>query len=322
MFIINHKSHKINSLHETEESAWKNICTSCNHKAGRKNHLSIQMTPKQRRKANALIRKFCCNYDGGNCIALDDGEPCVCIQSISYSLCCTWFRDWVLPGAPALQAEITSPKDWSNAQNVVRRSLQSPTAPSIVLIVPARYTAVRKQQVTGNGGRIRTNRASKSRIYAWFPAWQSWKWIAIPLIAQKSRSNCPHGGTCHGYKTLLHSSEATGPKFYTTAQFSVWGTKFLLLVKRSQTVICDDPASNGFVPQKRLGRRLWKNLSVLHHQWGVRAVALWPSKSGGHADMYPLYWTPSRGGTYQYLGPLVLCWHHSHTLTAKPPLKK
>ena len=51
-----------------------------------------------------------CNYDGGNCIALDDGEPCVCIQSISYSLCCTWFRDWVLPGAPALQAEITSPK--------------------------------------------------------------------------------------------------------------------------------------------------------------------------------------------------------------------
>ena len=72
--------------------------------------MSIQMTPKQRRKANALIRKFCCNYDGGNCIALDDGEPCICVQSISYSPCCTWFRDWVLPGAPALQAEITSPK--------------------------------------------------------------------------------------------------------------------------------------------------------------------------------------------------------------------
>ena len=70
----------------------------------------IQMTPKQRRKANALIRKSCCNYDRGNCIALDDGEPCVCVQSISYSLCCTWFRDWVLPGAPALYAEITKPK--------------------------------------------------------------------------------------------------------------------------------------------------------------------------------------------------------------------
>ena len=93
-----------------EESAWKNTCTSCNRKAGRKNNLSIQMTPRQRRKANALLRKSCCNYDGGNCIALDDGEPCICVQSISHSLCCTWFRDWVLPGAPALQAEITSPK--------------------------------------------------------------------------------------------------------------------------------------------------------------------------------------------------------------------
>lgn len=72
--------------------------------------MSIQMTPRQRRKANALIRKSCCNYDGGNCIALDDGEPCVCVQSISYSLICTRFRDWVLPGAPALCAEIMQPK--------------------------------------------------------------------------------------------------------------------------------------------------------------------------------------------------------------------
>ena len=111
------------------------------------------------------------------------------------------------------------PKDWSNAQNVVRRFWQNPTVPSIVPIVPARYTAVRKQQVTGNGGWIRTNRASKSRIYARFPAWQSWRWIAIPLIAQKSRSNCPHGGTCHGYKTLLHSSEATGPSFIRLPNF-------------------------------------------------------------------------------------------------------
>ena len=37
------------------------------------------------------------NYDGGNCIALDDGEECVCVQSISYSLLCRWFRAAVLP---------------------------------------------------------------------------------------------------------------------------------------------------------------------------------------------------------------------------------
>ena len=37
------------------------------------------------------------NYDGGHCIALDDGEECVCVQSISYSLLCQWFRAAVLP---------------------------------------------------------------------------------------------------------------------------------------------------------------------------------------------------------------------------------
>ena len=66
-------------------------------------------------------------------------------------------------------------RGWSDAQNAARRSWQSPTALSIVLIVPARCTVVRKQQVTGTGGWIRTNRASKSRIYARFPAWQSWR---------------------------------------------------------------------------------------------------------------------------------------------------
>ena len=34
---------------------------------------------------------------GGNCLLLDDGEPCVCVQSISLSLMCRWFRVAVLP---------------------------------------------------------------------------------------------------------------------------------------------------------------------------------------------------------------------------------
>ena len=33
----------------------------------------------------------------GNCLLLDDGEPCVCVQSISFSLMCHWFRVAVLP---------------------------------------------------------------------------------------------------------------------------------------------------------------------------------------------------------------------------------
>lgn len=49
----------------------------------------------------------CCNYDGGNCLALDDGwEPCVCVQSITYSLVCKWFRAAVLPTDKGLCAAL------------------------------------------------------------------------------------------------------------------------------------------------------------------------------------------------------------------------
>ena len=54
------------------------------------------MNYPQYRRARKLVRA-CCNYDNGNCIALDDGEKCVCVQSISYSLLCKWFRAAVLP---------------------------------------------------------------------------------------------------------------------------------------------------------------------------------------------------------------------------------
>lgn len=57
-------------------------------------------------KCKALIRKRCCNYDRGCCLALDDGESCPCVQSISYSLLCSWFRTAVLPSAPELEAEV------------------------------------------------------------------------------------------------------------------------------------------------------------------------------------------------------------------------
>ena len=50
----------------------------------------------QYRRARRLVHE-CCNYDCGNCIALDDGEECVCVQSISCSLLCRWFKAAVLP---------------------------------------------------------------------------------------------------------------------------------------------------------------------------------------------------------------------------------
>lgn len=54
------------------------------------------MTYSQYRRARKLVHQ-CCNYESGNCLALDDGEECVCVQSISYSLLCDWFRAAVLP---------------------------------------------------------------------------------------------------------------------------------------------------------------------------------------------------------------------------------
>ena len=64
------------------------------------------LTPAQRARCNRLIRRLCANYDGGNCLPLDDGEGCVCEQTISYSLLCKYFRRAVLPADKVLCADI------------------------------------------------------------------------------------------------------------------------------------------------------------------------------------------------------------------------
>lgn len=56
-------------------------------------HLDYQ----QFRAVQRLVHE-CCNNDAGNCLLLDDGwELCVCVQSISRSLVCKYFRAAVLP---------------------------------------------------------------------------------------------------------------------------------------------------------------------------------------------------------------------------------
>ena len=71
----------------------------------------IKITPQQAKKVNALLRKLCANYDGGNCLLLDDGEPCVCVQAISYSLLCRYFREAVLPADRELCADLAATAD-------------------------------------------------------------------------------------------------------------------------------------------------------------------------------------------------------------------
>ena len=70
-----------------------------------------RMTPAQRKQANALIRRECCNYEDGNCMPLDDGDTHTCPQTISFSVCCKWFRWAVLPLDGTLEAEIFRDKE-------------------------------------------------------------------------------------------------------------------------------------------------------------------------------------------------------------------
>lgn len=44
-----------------------------------------RMNYRQYRKARKLTHE-CCNYCDGNCLLLDDGEECVCVQSIARAL--------------------------------------------------------------------------------------------------------------------------------------------------------------------------------------------------------------------------------------------
>ena len=66
------------------------------------------MTYQQYRTARRLVHE-CCNYDCGNCLLLDDGEECICPQSITYSLICKWFRAAVLPLDTGLCAALFPP---------------------------------------------------------------------------------------------------------------------------------------------------------------------------------------------------------------------
>lgn len=71
----------------------------------------IRLTDAQYRKVKKLTRRCCANNDGGCCLLLDNGEPCVCVQAISYSLLCRYFREAVLPAERELCADIMREHD-------------------------------------------------------------------------------------------------------------------------------------------------------------------------------------------------------------------
>ena len=72
----------------------------------------LKITPKQRTKIYALVRRTCCNCRKGNCLLLDDGEEAKCVQLISrYGIYCNYFKNAVLPVDEGLHAEIMKPTD-------------------------------------------------------------------------------------------------------------------------------------------------------------------------------------------------------------------
>ena len=65
-----------------------------------------RMNPSQARRVRQLIRRLCANCDGGNCLLLDDGDPCVCPQLITSAVVCKYFRAAVLPDDKNLHASV------------------------------------------------------------------------------------------------------------------------------------------------------------------------------------------------------------------------
>ena len=49
----------------------------------------VHMNYQQYWTARRLVHSYC-NYDCGNCLLLDNGEECICPQSITYSLICNF----------------------------------------------------------------------------------------------------------------------------------------------------------------------------------------------------------------------------------------
>lgn len=90
--------------------------------------------------------------DGGNCILLDDGEECVCVQSISYSLLCKWFRCAVLPLDEPLETALLFREELKRCVVCGHPSSPVPTGQNTVSLRKEGSPQTRKQPLTGKGG--------------------------------------------------------------------------------------------------------------------------------------------------------------------------
>ena len=114
----------------------------------------IRLDEKQYRAVKKMTRAACANNDCGNCLLLDDGETCVCVQSISYSLLCRYFREAVLPADRQLCEQITRSGETDlKALRGMRQHVCGGQQPGEILppIARQRYAADRKPKARETG---------------------------------------------------------------------------------------------------------------------------------------------------------------------------
>lgn len=116
---------------------------------GNRRHERIPaMDYRQYRRARRLVRE-CCNYDNGQCIMLDEGDGCVCVQSISHSLLCRWFRVAVLPLDHQLETALYTGWKAGGAASAALFSFPAPTGRNTVRSVPPGCAGGRRQNAKG-----------------------------------------------------------------------------------------------------------------------------------------------------------------------------
>ncbi len=69
--------------------------------------MALKINDIQLRKIKKMVRKSCCNYIDNNCLLLDKGYGCKCVQLASCTeLTCNYFLKAILPTDKELLSEI------------------------------------------------------------------------------------------------------------------------------------------------------------------------------------------------------------------------
>ena len=147
-----------------------------------------RMDYRQHQAARRLVHE-CCNYDGGNCLLLDDGEPCVCVQSISYSLMCRWFRVAVLPLDGELAAALLYRGAGNAARSAGRPLSPNPTGGNTARLRRVHEETQSRREKAETKAEMSRFRAFQTRINQGFFSWVSKGMRYIYPFPRKCRPN-------------------------------------------------------------------------------------------------------------------------------------